>query len=165
MVVVLTHGDADGICSAALLLARYPDARIVISRPLSIVRDLEAHLSEDLIFVCDIAINPNRMLQLQRLSRKLGKRLTYLDHHALQLPGHRNPRGKSSSEITWNRVGRDVPDEMLLIAALGAIADSALTKAVSHWAAVSSPRRPSVARTLWNSCRHSDGTTHSSSIS
>lgn len=123
MVVVLTHTDTDGICSASLIKARYPHAKVVLSRPISIASDLRECLNEDLIFVCDVAINPEKKVEIEGLSEKLGKRLKYLDHHLIQLKGHRNLVNKSSSQITYELVGKDLPKEMYLIAALGAIAD------------------------------------------
>jgi single-stranded-DNA-specific exonuclease len=123
MVVVLTHGDPDGICSAALLKARYPNSKVVLSRPVSLGRDLQEFLDEDLVFVCDVAINPSKKKELDSLAEYFGKRLKHLDHHPLSFKGHKTQKNKSSSQITYELVGKDLAEEMYLIAVLGAIAD------------------------------------------
>jgi RecJ-like exonuclease len=130
MVVVLTHGDSDGICSAALVKARYPHAKVILSRPVSLNRDLQEFLDEDLVFVCDVAINRSKKKELDLIAQKLGKRLKYLDHHPIQLKGHKNPKNKSTSQITYELLGKDLSEDFYLIAVLGAIADYLPTKFV-----------------------------------
>lgn len=123
MVVVITHNDADGACSAALVKARYPDCKVRFSRPICLHNDLKKWVSEDIVFVCDIGVNEPHRGQVQKLATRLGNRLVYLDHHPHGLKGHPAKTGRASSQLVYEYLGRDLEPDMKWIAVFGCLAD------------------------------------------
>lgn len=57
VVRILTHGDTDGICAAAMARARFPDAEIWFSRPVRLLRYLNDIELGTIVMIFDIAIN------------------------------------------------------------------------------------------------------------
>jgi len=83
---IVTHGDTDGICSGAIALSAFREARVYFSHPTGLAEDLRQVDGDFLI--CDIAI-PQHSLggvteQLRRLEAA-GHSGTYIDHHPLPL--------------------------------------------------------------------------------
>ncbi|MCD6444114.1 DHH family phosphoesterase [Candidatus Bathyarchaeota archaeon] len=84
---VLTHGDCDGVCSAAVVKMVYPDAEVYFTNPSRLLRDLKRMETSDGVIVCDIALNegewPLVFEEIKRLSS--GFEALYLDHHPLPM--------------------------------------------------------------------------------
>ena len=132
MVVILTHDDADGVCSAALLKARYPDARVIFTRPIALHRDLRQVEDEGMVFVCDIGINDRYREKVQATAKKMGKRLIFFDHHPLPVTKrHWDPK-KAATQLVYEYVGKDLPEEMKWIAVFGCIGDWRETQFVTE---------------------------------
>jgi single-stranded-DNA-specific exonuclease len=88
--VVLTHGDGDGVVSAALTCA-YVRAKglacnVLFTHPVGVVEDLKTFTKQgDNITILDIAIDELRGDELLRVlkTRAESGRVTYIDHHPL----------------------------------------------------------------------------------
>lgn len=97
---ILAHGDADGICSAALILSRYPDARVWITAPAGLLKDLKSCKSDN-VFICDIAIS-------ERDKNEIFSEFSRISHNG---------------ELTYKVFGKEIDREMNRIALFGAISD------------------------------------------
>jgi len=84
-VIILTHGDCDGVCSAAIVKMVYPRAEVYFTNPSRLLSDLKKFNVPDEIVVCDIALNegewPLVESELRRISQ--GFEAVYIDHHLL----------------------------------------------------------------------------------
>lgn len=133
MQAIFTHGDADGICAASLLLAKYPEAGIWITHPVGLLKDLKEFDAEE-VFICDIAISEKDKEELFQEFDRIRRRgsLVYIDHHPLplgvmsgDLPCTKVIRDttKSTSELTYRLLKEEIPKEMNRPALFGAISD------------------------------------------
>lgn len=130
---ILAHGDADGVCSASLILARYPDADVWITRPVGLLKDIKA-CEDERVFICDIAICERDRKELFEEFERIcaSGELTYIDHHPLPLDTLsgdvpctkilRDTR-KSASELVYSFLKKELQSEMNRVALFGAIAD------------------------------------------
>jgi RecJ-like exonuclease len=127
---IIVHGDTDGVCSGAIALNRYPDARIWFTHPVGLLEDIRKIKAERYI-VCDLAISEREKNDLfdEFLKISTSSELIYIDHHPLPLetiagdiPASQVIRDlkKSSSELVYSYLGRD---EMKLVSLFGAISD------------------------------------------
>jgi RecJ-like exonuclease len=131
--VVLCHADCDGICSGAIAQARYPNAEVFFTKPVSFLHDLK-NTDAGRIIICDIAITKR---DAKEIVMELGKKsrnseVLYFDHH--QLPGnlkesdikvtkYEHVLNVSASEIVYRHFQKDIPRERIWIALYGAIGD------------------------------------------
>ncbi len=130
MRVLLTHGDADGVCAGAIVSARYPDCVVELSRPSSIASQLREFSQAEHIIVTDIAVDPKRVDEISGLVKELGDRIVYIDHHPNRIEGQINEQGKSASEIAWEVFGEDLNPELKWLGVIGGLADQMLTSFV-----------------------------------
>jgi RecJ-like exonuclease len=83
--IILTHGDCDGVCSAAIVKIVYPRAEVYFTNPSRLLSDLKKFNASDELTVCDIALNegewPSVEDELRRISQ--GFEAVYIDHHPL----------------------------------------------------------------------------------
>ena len=131
---ILSHGDADGVCSAAIAKMAFPKAGLIFARPVSLRRDLRKVEAGLRVIVCDIALNEVDLKDLfqefLRLSFKAP--LIYIDHHPLppQVNVSEIPVTEAihdvkacSSELTYHIFKYLLRSEALSIAIYGAIGD------------------------------------------
>jgi single-stranded-DNA-specific exonuclease len=132
--VILTHSDADGMCSGAILLSAFPKAEIFFTKPVSLLDDLK-HIRADQILISDMALNKRDAPEIiEEMKNK--KIVFYCDEHPH--PDNINPddlkrlcevyihqEGVSSSEISYQYFQNKIPRERVWIALYGAIADYA----------------------------------------
>ncbi|MEM2925637.1 MAG: DHHA1 domain-containing protein [Methanocellales archaeon] len=99
---ILTHGDADGLCSGALALAAYPEAHVFFTNPYGLLEDLAAIEEASLVIICDIALSEGRLSQVLEKFKAIEKKgeLIYIDHHPL-------PEG-ISRELLPNRIAHEI---------------------------------------------------------
>jgi RecJ-like exonuclease len=127
---IMSHGDTDGICSAAIALNKYPGAQVWFTHPVGLLGDIRK-VKAGRIILCDIAISERDKEELfeEFLNISSSAELIYIDHHPLPLdsiagdiPATQVVRDltKSSSELTFTFLGNE---EMKLVALFGAIAD------------------------------------------
>jgi RecJ-like exonuclease len=128
--VIIVHGDTDGLCSGAIALNKYPDAKIWFSHPVGLLDDVR-RIEADRIIICDLAISEREKGELFEEFLKISStsELIYIDHHPLPLdtiagdiPATHTIRDltKSSSELTYTHFGNE---DMKLVALFGAISD------------------------------------------
>ncbi len=131
MEVIFSHGDADGICSAALIYSKYPNAQIWITTPVGLLKDLKS-IEAARVFFCDIAISEKDKVPLFEEFKRISSdgELVYIDHHPLPLntltsdiPSKKVvwDTGKSASELTFRFLGDGHANSHLAL--FGAIAD------------------------------------------
>jgi len=131
---ILTHGDTDGICAAALARSRFPDAEIWFTRPIRLLRDLNAIEPGNAVMIFDVAIDEAHKDQIFQRMRELAQKdeVLYADHHPLP-PGTLKrdfpvtqfalDTGASSSELAFKLLIQDTKSNMDRVALWGAIAD------------------------------------------
>jgi RecJ-like exonuclease len=131
---ILTHGDTDGICAAALARSRFPDAEIWFTRPIRLLRDLNAIEPGTAVMIFDVAIDEAHKEQIFQRMRELAQKdeVLYADHHPLP-PGTLKrdfpvtqfalDTGASSSELAFKLLIQDPKSDMDRVALWGAIAD------------------------------------------
>lgn len=130
---IFAHGDSDGVCSASLIRARYPEAEIWITRPVGLLKDMKT-CEDERVFICDIAICERDKRELFEEFKRIAAKgqLTYIDHHPLPLdtlagdvPCTKIVRDtkKSASELVYNFLKKELHSEMNRVALFGAIAD------------------------------------------
>ncbi len=125
--LILTHADCDGLCSGALALAVYGNARVMFSNPVSVTSDLK-HASEyDRIIVTDIAVDISMSAAVKKALENLsdGRELIYVDHHPLP-PGFSGPwlvhdTNACGSLLTFNHFRRTLDIDLSRVAMYGAI--------------------------------------------
>jgi len=129
---VLTHGDCDGICSAALVLAARRHSKILFTKPSSFLEDLGGLRNIESIVICDIAVPETRaegvLATLYGFSSN--HHLLYIDHHPLP-EGFMAPdffvhsTDACASELTYREFKSQIPKDMSRVAIYGAIGDYA----------------------------------------
>ena len=131
---ILTHGDTDGICAAALARARFPEAEIWFTRPIRLLRDLNSVELGTTVMIFDVAIDERDKDQIFQRMRELAQKdeVLYVDHHPLP-PGTLKKdfpvtqlaleTGASSSELAFRLLINDPRSDLDRVALWGAIAD------------------------------------------
>lgn len=129
---IFAHGDGDGVCSASLIKAIYPEAEVWFTKPASIHRYL-AEVEEGPVCILDIAINEKAkeevFSKLEKLSRE--SQVLYFDHHPLPLAVFKSDVpcnfihevGVSTSELVFRYFESRLSPEMDRVALWGAISD------------------------------------------
>ncbi|OLS25258.1 MAG: hypothetical protein HeimC2_19340 [Candidatus Heimdallarchaeota archaeon LC_2] len=86
---IICHGDADGICAAAIVKSVYHGAVIFFSRAPQLhkdIRELEKYMKQiDVLYILDVALNPkNLQFTLERFKKsKLKTEIYYYDNHLI----------------------------------------------------------------------------------
>ncbi|MDH5401996.1 MAG: hypothetical protein OEY49_05860 [Candidatus Heimdallarchaeota archaeon] len=86
---IIAHGDADGICSAAIIKSKFPGAYVVFSIPSQLhksIKEIQRILQTiDTLYIVDIAINTkNQHFILERLKKSIKLfKIIYIDNHIL----------------------------------------------------------------------------------
>ncbi len=86
---IIAHGDADGICSAAIIKSLHPGATILFSKASQLhksIKSIEKNVKTlDSLYIVDVAINPkNQKFVLDRLKKIKEKYdIFYIDNHLL----------------------------------------------------------------------------------
>jgi RecJ-like exonuclease len=131
-ITILTHADCDGICAGSIVLAKYPNANVFFTKPVSLLYDLE-HTNADLIIITDIALSSRDARNiLNEMERK--KDIYYFDHHPLPdgitekmvssvVSKYIHRDNVSASELTYREYATDLPPERIWPAIYGAIGD------------------------------------------
>ncbi|MEM4753289.1 DHHA1 domain-containing protein [Pyrobaculum sp.] len=127
---ILAHGDADGVCSAALVKAalrdQYSEIQVVFTHPVDLVKDFQQYARGD-VYIVDVAIDEKAAQEVQKLFRAYGGRVVYIDHHPLSadLAGAEviHEEGPSASELTYRKLGGLLPPSYSRVALYGAISD------------------------------------------
>lgn len=127
--LILTHADADGICSGALALAAHRGAEVYFTNPVSVIDDSRQAESYDRVIVCDVAINISTSEALSNRMNGLATKieLIYIDHHPLpdgfSAPWLFHDLNASGSLLTFEFFRDLLNPDMSRVAMYGAIAD------------------------------------------
>jgi len=103
-VAIIAHGDADGICSSAIIKTKYPGALVYFSTASQLhktIKEVERWTgSLETLFIVDVAINPKaQTFVLDRLRKVKEKYVIYfIDNHLL--PWEIESNGVSQIDIT-----------------------------------------------------------------
>lgn len=135
-VKILAHGDADGICAAALAKARFPEAEVWFTRPVTFSRDLQEVQPGTALVILDVAISETHKTKIFNRMRELARKdeVLYIDHHPLppdtlkeDVPATEfaHEPGASASELTFRLFAPDINPDLDRVALWGAIADHA----------------------------------------
>jgi RecJ-like exonuclease len=133
-VKILAHGDTDGICAAALVKARFPEAEVWFTRPVTLLRDLQEVEPGTSVFILDVAISETQKEQIFERIRELAKEgeVVYIDHHPLppetlkrDVPATQlvHAIGASTSALTFKLYQATLDPDLDRVALWGAIAD------------------------------------------
>lgn len=124
---IFSHCDTDGICSATIALAKFPDAEIWFTRPIGFYSDIKEVENQSEIIVCDIALTEAHYQKIFQEMKRL--KVTYFDHHPL--PGKISAQDvpanmihnltASTSELMYKYYQHDLPFEYMQVALYGAI--------------------------------------------
>lgn len=129
---IITHGDTDGICSAAIALSAHKDRKVFFSHPSGLAEDLKQ--VDGNVVICDIALSSAHLedviTELRRIKSN-GNSIIYIDHHPLPqgfkpdgFPGKLvNTTGNCATELTYHYFKEIVPSDMSRVAIYGAIGD------------------------------------------
>ena len=135
-VKILAHGDADGICSAAIAKARFSEAEVWFTRPVTLLRDLQEVELGTTTIILDIAMNERQKTEIFDRLRELAQvsEVVYIDHHPLppatlkrDVPATHvmHAIGTSTSELIFRLFQSELNPDLDRIALWGAIADYA----------------------------------------
>lgn len=131
---ILAHGDADGICAAALAKARFPGAEVWFTRPITLLRDLNEAEAGTTVLIFDIAISELHKEQIFKRLREITQKdeVVYVDHHPLPpetlkedipVTQFAHEIGTSASELTFRLFAPGINPDLDRAALWGAIAD------------------------------------------
>lgn len=96
-VLILTHGDTDGVCAAAIAKTTYPDAKVEFT----VASDLASKLREisgyDRLIIMDLRFDEKHIDEIKRALAKISKTcdIIYIDHHSL-------PKGTRQKDLALN---------------------------------------------------------------
>ncbi|MEW6222035.1 MAG: DHHA1 domain-containing protein [Candidatus Hadarchaeota archaeon] len=133
-VKILTHGDADGICAGALAKSLFTDAEVWFTRPINLLRDLNAVKSGDMVIICDIAISEPHKEGIFNRMRELAQKeeLIYVDHHPFpyatlkwDIPATQiaHEISTSGAELVFRLLIKEIKSDLDRVALWGAIGD------------------------------------------
>ncbi len=134
--VVLSHGDLDGITSAAIALLAFPGSALYFTSPSQIHHDLYriARDAPKTVSISDIAVNVSRLDDILAALDLFPKstKIYWTDHHPLE-ESHRqslskrvdffHETGPCAAELVYRRFEAHLPDHALQLALYGAIGD------------------------------------------
>ena len=130
---ILTHADCDGLCAGAIALAKFPDADVFFTKPVSFLYDFRDTKAERIV-ICDIALTKSHAKAIGELFMERAKscEILYFDHHdvpstmpkeALEMIKQIHKQNVSASELVYRHYQNDIPRERVWIALYGAIGD------------------------------------------
>ncbi|MEM2302864.1 MAG: DHHA1 domain-containing protein [Candidatus Bathyarchaeia archaeon] len=127
--IILTHGDCDGVCSAAIVKMLYPHADVYFTNPSKLLPDLKKFNTPDALVVCDIALNEGEWLSVEGELRRIsqGFEAVYIDHHQLPVDF---PREAKSGVKIYHR------EDMCASQIVYAVYSDRMEERTRRWAAV-----------------------------
>ncbi|MDH5806938.1 MAG: DHHA1 domain-containing protein [Candidatus Methanomethylicaceae archaeon] len=127
---ILTHGDCDGICSAAIALSIFRNAKIFFTHPVGLHEDLK-HVDGD-VLILDIAISSKKIDEILKEFKRIyenGHKIIYIDHHPIPNNFIMNygelihSLTSCTSELTYIKFENFLDQDISRVAIYGAIGD------------------------------------------
>lgn len=127
---ILAHGDCDGICSAAIALSIFKNAKIFFTHPVGLNEDLK-QVDGD-VLILDVAISSKKVDEILKEIKRIhenGYKIIYIDHHPLQNNFNMNygelvhSLTSCTSELTYIRFENLLDQDISRVAIYGAIGD------------------------------------------
>lgn len=127
---IFTHGDVDGVTSAALVKAVFTEAKIFFSHPSGLLTDLQANITKnDDLIILDIALDEKDWRDIINFLSKLNGKIIYIDHHPLPT-NFKKPNftlihkvGISTAELTYKYFKDNLSRDYSRVALFGAVGD------------------------------------------
>ena len=131
--LILSHTDCDGLCSAAIVLSKFPESAIFFTKPVSFLSDLRDSDAAKII-ICDIAITKSDAKAVASLleSKSRKSEIIYFDHHELpaglmdkdiKISKYVHQQNVCTSELVYRNLNAGLPEERIWLALYGAIGD------------------------------------------
>jgi PAS domain S-box-containing protein len=97
--VILTHGDVDGVCAAAIAKTSYPKAEVEFTTPSDFISKLDSLSKHDCVIILDLGIATTKEAEARAAFQKLSKTsgIIYIDHHI-------RPPGLTKRSLACNRI-------------------------------------------------------------
>jgi len=132
-VLILTHGDTDGICAAVIAKTAYPDAKVEFTTAGDLPSKLRRVSGYDRLIILDLRPNKEQMEEVKRALAEVSKTcsIIYIDHHPF--PEGITRRDLAACDVIVRRTNASTselaleffkpPSSHEFIAVLGAIGD------------------------------------------
>jgi len=97
--VILTHGDVDGVCAAAIAKTSYHKAEVEFTTPSDFISKLVSLSEHDCVIILDLGISATKEAEARAAFQKLSKTsgIIYIDHHI-------RPPGLTERSLACNRI-------------------------------------------------------------
>lgn len=134
--VIISHGDGDGVTSAAIVKAAY-DGEVFFSHPAGLFKDLREQVKPgNRVVICDIALSELHLMDVINYLKMLNEtgEVIYIDHHPFpetinkeDFPGILvHEEGPCAAELAYRFLEDKLEEDMVRVALFGAISDYAL---------------------------------------
>jgi len=133
-VMILTHGDTDGVCAAAIAKTAYPNAKVEFTVASDLLSKLRGLSGYDRIIITDLRLDKEYMEEGKRVLAEISKTcgsIIYIDHHPI--PKGTTQKDLAACDTIVHRTNASTSELALeffkpppsheFIAALGAIGD------------------------------------------
>jgi len=82
-VLIITHGDTDGFCAAAIAKTAYPDARVELTVAGELPSKLRGLSGYDCLIILDLRPEKEQMEEMKQALAEISKtcKIIYIDHH------------------------------------------------------------------------------------
>ena len=133
--LILTHGDCDGVCSAAQVKYIHRDSDVFFTHPHGILEDLTNKYDPQVkeIYILDIAFDESIWKEIVKKLNRISQvvNIFYIDHHPPPKKLRRqnlnfeyvNMKGCSTSEIVYKLFSDKISFDLSRVALFGAIGD------------------------------------------
>lgn len=93
-VLILTHGDTDGVCAAAIAKTAYPNAKVKFTVPADLPSKLRELSGYDRLIILDLRPNKGQLEEVKRALAEISRTcsIIYIDHHPF-------PRGVTRRDL------------------------------------------------------------------
>ncbi|MEM2637359.1 MAG: DHHA1 domain-containing protein [Candidatus Korarchaeota archaeon] len=127
---ILTHSDADGITSGAIVLREKTDAKVFFTKPVSLSEDLKQVPGGSEVYILDIAVEKSSKEKIFAEINRIGaQNVWYIDHHPstveTELPCNKfSMSGVAAAELAYRFIyGNRIDVVATRISAMGIIGD------------------------------------------
>ena len=127
--LIISHGDCDGICSAAIALMKYQDANLAFAQPFTIVEDMKRAVrlfgKPDLLIILDIAYSKDMKIELEKMK---DVEVVFIDHHpsSLKVSAPNIHTAVVNTSMSASQLTAEYFGGSIILAQIGAIGDKVL---------------------------------------